>query len=251
MLRLLVILQILVTVWWVYLQQSPGVSDIQHFLFNGMYGLIFLTGGVGGLFHGIRLGGFRSTVGRAITFISLGLSSYGIGQFIWMSYNLIFRQPVPYPSYADLFFITATPLFGIGFWHILRMYRTFITHRLAGELAIAFVIASAAIMFILGLPDVSSELGFGAKFLNVFYPFGDALLVSLAFVTFRTGGGTVDKSIIMYAVGMLLLAAADTVFTYRNNVGIYWNGDISDFLFALSGFFISLGIIKTVRSFLK
>lgn len=251
MLTLLVVLQIIVTAWWLFLQRAPNEPGTWHFLFNGGYGLVFLVGGLGGLYQSFRLGGLRSTVGRAITFVSLGLTSYAIGQFIWMVYNLILTQEVPYPSVSDLFFIVATPLFGIGFWHLLRMYRTFITKRLALELIIAFSLSSGVIILLIGPPDVSYDVNVAARFLNVFYPFADALLVSLAFVTFRTGGGTVDKSMVMFAVGMLLLSAADTLFTYRNNQEVYWNGDVSDLLFAFSGFFISYGVIRTVKSFIK
>lgn len=134
---------------------------------------------------------------------------------------------------------------------MLKMYRTFITQRILGELLIALILSTGVITLLIGPPDVSYTLDLTTRLLNGYYPLGDALLMALAFIVLRTGGGKMDRSILIIAGGMLLLAAADTLFTYRNNTEIYWNGDVSDLLFAYSGFFLSIGIVKTVKSFIK
>lgn len=251
MLTLLIVLQSTVIVWWVYLQMVPSHTEIGNYLFNGMYGLLFLTGGLYGLWASTRLGGLRSTVGRTVLLISTALLSYSTGQFLWMSFNIFLRDEVPYPSAADFFFASAMPLFGLGFWLILKMYRTFITQRLLVELLIALVVSGGSIILLIGPPDISYNLSLTTRILNVYYPLGDALLMALSFIAFRTSGGKIDRSILAYAGGMLLLAAGDTLFTYRNNLEVYWNGDISDLLFACSGFLMSIGIVKTIRSFAK
>jgi hypothetical protein len=251
MLKVLIFLQAIVTGWWVYLQFSGDHTLNANYLFNGVYGVIFLYGGVIGSVYAVRLGGLRSTVGRALSLISLALIAYGIGQFIWMYYNLVLHKEVPYPSYADLFFGLTIPVFSLGFWHILKMYRTFLSGKILAQLMIVLFISAGTISVLIGPPDLSGKLDLMSRFLNLYYPLGDALLVSLAFITFRTGGGKIDRSIILYVIGMLLLATADNLFTWRHNNEIYWNGDFSDLLFAFSGFLLSYGVVKTVRSFVK
>jgi diguanylate cyclase len=247
MLIILILLQAIVAVWWGYLQLTPDKTTLANYLFNGVYGATFLYGGLLGLFNGLKLGGFRSTVGRSITIISVGLILYALGQYSWLVYNLVLDSEVPYPSIADIFFVLSMPLFAIGFWLILRMYRTFLSAKMVVQLIIGVVIWSALTALVVGTPDLSGDLV--SRFLNSYYPFGDAVLASLAFITFRTGGGKIDRSILMFVAGMLLLAAGDIVFTFRNNNETYWNGDISDILFAASGFFICLGVIRTIKSF--
>lgn len=250
MLLILFSLQAVSVLWWIYLQTLPIHTTIWNFLYNGVYGLVFLLGGLTGLFYGMKLGGLKSSVGRATTFIAAGLTFYGIGQFMWVYYNLHTNNNIPYPSPADFLFTASMVLYGIGFWYLLRMYRALLTRRLALELAGALIITWGIILLFIGPPDFN-ETNMIARTLNFVYPFGDAVLVSLAFVTFRTGGGKVDKSILAFVGGMILLATADTLFTYRNNMGIYWNGDITDLLFSLSGFMLSWGVIRTINSFVK
>lgn len=251
MLTFLLILQTLIAGWWVYLQLLPSHITSYNYLFNGVYGLMFFFGGFVGIRYSVQLGWVQSTVGRALTLVSSALISYGVGQFIWMWYNLILRQEVPYPSYADLFFVLTTPLFGVGFWYMLKMYRTFVTKRYMIEFYIAAIVSTVVITFLIGPPDVSGNLTVLSRALNVYYPLGDSILIALAFIAFRTSGGKMDRNLLMFIIGILLLASGDTLFTFRNNNSLYWNGDITDLLFSFGGFFMSLGVVKTIRSFVK
>ncbi|MBI1862949.1 hypothetical protein HYS00_02415 [Candidatus Microgenomates bacterium] len=251
MLLILFVLQFLTTVWWIVLQTFPSHSTIWNFVYNGVYGLVFLYGGIVGSAFGTKLGGWKSSIGRATILISSGLLFYGIGQFVWMYYNMYLHNNVPYPSLADLFFILLSPLVGLGFWYILSMYRTFISRRLIIELFITLIVIGSINIIFVTRPDLSNEVGLWGKVLNIYYPLSDSLLASLAFITFRTGGGKFEKSILLFSAGMLLMSTADTLFTFRNNTGAYWNGDITDLLFALGGFTLSWGIIRTLESFVK
>ena len=86
---------------------------------------------------------------------------------------------------------------------------------------------------------------FGAKFLNIVYPAADSLLTALAITILRTEKGIADHpNILFFVFSFIVLAAADTVFSFRSSAGIYWNGDISDLLFAVSGFLTSWGILS-------
>lgn len=101
MLILLIVLQSVVTAWWLYLQMLPDHTWIGNYLFNGLYGLVFMAGGMYGLLASVRLGGLRSTVGRTVLLISSALVSYSIGQFMRMALNIVLKDEIPYPSVAD------------------------------------------------------------------------------------------------------------------------------------------------------
>ncbi len=245
---LLLALQSIALIWWIYLQTQLTHTSLANYAFNVVYGSVFAVGGFAGIRSGIHLGGLRATVGRALILIAAGLVCYSIGQVIWAYYNVVLHQDAPYPSGADVFFASSLLLFAVGFLQILRMYQTFITKKTAIESIVVCACVVSIVFLLVGMPEIDSENAI-ATLLNWYYPIFDAVLASLAFMTLRMRGGSVDKGLFAYIAGMLFLALGDNLFTIRSNNDQYWNGDVSDLMFALAGFFLSLGIVFTARSF--
>ncbi|MBI1862948.1 hypothetical protein HYS00_02410 [Candidatus Microgenomates bacterium] len=240
------------TLWWIMLENSfAHQASIWNFLFNGLYGMEYLCGGIIGMYYHRRLGGLKSTIGTSLFFLSMGMIIYSVGAFTWLGYNLLSKTELPYPSWADLFYSLLVPFFVIGLWRLLKMYNAFSSWKRILEFLVLLVIISCVMIFVVIHPDISPHLPFGVNFFNLFYPLGDSFLATLAIIAFRSSGGKMDKSILIFSAGLIVHTSADILFSYRNSHGLYWNGDVSDYVFACAGFMLSLGIVGIIRSFDK
>ncbi len=244
----IILLQLIVAVWWLYLQMIPTHTSAWNYWFNGAYGLVFLFGGLTGLSAIPRLGGLKSTVGKGLLYTSMGLLFYGIGQFFWLWYNLTGKE-VPYPSIADLFFVLLMPLLLLGVWHITLLFTPRIKPLRIFEFILLTIIILTLTMIFVNRPDIGTDLDLLTNMLNIYYPFADAVIFSVSIVALRVVGGRFNVIVLFISAGALLHACADILFTHSTTVGTYWNGDLSDLLFSLGGFAVSIGIITLISLF--
>jgi diguanylate cyclase len=181
-------------------------------------------------------------------FIGVGLISFWGGSIAWFCYTFFLKIPVPFPSYADVFFSLLYPFFIIGTIFFIKVYQTLITKSVLKDAAIITVVSFVAIIGYLGLPDVSEDLSFAQKFINVYYPIGDAVITAIALIAIRIGGRRMHTSFYSFAFGLIVFSAADIIFSSRTSAEIYWNGDISDFLYSVGALFISFGIFEIINN---
>lgn len=231
--------------WDAALFLNPVKTTLWNYYFSAGFGLIYVMAGIFGIIRA-RQFGFTSTFGKAVAFIGMALLCYGIGDYIWFYYTTFLQIEVPYPSFADLFWIMFFPLIIIGFSSFLTVFRQLITKRMVLQSGILILLAFTFSLAVIFKPDLSSDLSFLEKTLNAIYPAGDALLLSLIFITFQVSapiaGGYFKKALLFFAVATIVQFLADVLFTYRSANDLYWNGDISDltFMFAAYLFFLSL-----------
>lgn len=221
-----------------------------NYLFNALNALLFFSVGIVALF-GVRLHGFQSAVGKELLSIALSMFSFSLGLFVWCYFNIILKVATPYPSLADLFLVLYIPFLGYGIVNLLRAFGMFYSTRILVETIVIFGLTSILIFFIGNPPDLSVAVPLLQKSLNIFYLLGDAFLISLGYMLIRLTKGRIHGSF-FYLVGALFaMAGADLIFAYRTGTETYWNGDIADVLYALSGFLFSIGVTKIVSSQLK
>src|SRR5947209_2687677 len=84
------------------------------YIFAFLYTFIPFLGGILGLRKAEAWGLFKSSMGKSVFFLSLGLLTWALGEFIWSYYNFFLNAQVPYPSWADASFILSWPLWTIG-----------------------------------------------------------------------------------------------------------------------------------------
>ena len=244
----LTFLQIFALFWWVNLQLIPSHTTDWNFWFNGYYGVVFLVGGLIGLFSTSQVGGTKSSIGNALIFTSSGIVMYGIGQMVWLGYNLM-GTDVPYPSLADFFFISFVPLLAVGFWHIFKIFKTEIKRKIIFEFALTLLVVAAVVLTYINQPDLNLELSLESRLLNMYYPLADSFMIAIAIFTFRLSSDKFNKTILFFIIGLLSHAIADFLFTFNTAHNLYWNGDLSDLLFSIGGFFMGMGVISLVDSF--
>jgi two-component system, sensor histidine kinase PdtaS len=238
---------IVMTLWAFVLGFIPEKTSILNYLFNLCAGFIYLTGGLYGIF-GFFKKVAQGNLRKAFFFIGCGLTSYSTANFIWFYANTQ-HISVPYPSLADVFYVPVFAFFIVlGFFYLFSMYAQMITPRIVIQAILIIIISGIAILGILDKPDLSS-ISFMARLLNVAYPLVDTILLSLILIIARVSGGNLQRGVKIMLLGFCIQVIADILFTYRTAHGIYWNGDIADYFYALSAITLSSAVIDTFLFF--
>lgn len=231
------------------LSQTDGTEN----LLTNFYGLIPLLGGIYGLFISRLWGGMKSSVGRGIVFLSLGLITWGIGISIWIYYNFILQVEVPYPSWADAAFILSWPLWGIGMVSLSKatgarfgMQKT--TGKLFLLLAPVIVIIFSYYFLVTIARGGSFEIADNlfTVFFDLAYPIGDVVILTLATLiyglSYRYFGGRYRYAIYLILFAFILNYLADFTFSYTTTTESYYNGSLADVLFASTMYVFSVGL---------
>lgn len=200
-----------------------------------------------------KWGLFKSSMGRAMFFLSMGLITWGYGEMIWSYYNFFLNQAIPYPSWADASFILSWPLWSVGVLYLGKA--TGIKYGLrnkAGQslLIIIPIFAMLASYYLLVVVARGNSFQLEGGMLKIFfdlaYPIWDVVILTLAFLvyglSFKYLGGQFKVPVLITLVGFVVNYLADFAFSYTTTVGSFSNGNWVDLLFATSVFILSLGI---------
>ena len=147
--------------------------------------------------------------------IGLGLLSFVAGDSYW---NLELNELAspPEPSWADAGYLLFYPLAGIGLFLQIRhaagrFPQGFVLDWIIGGLAIVAIMAATV------FPDVLSASGgdFAQVAVNLAYPIGDLLLLALLVGAVQLNGWRPRGVWALFAGGLLLVVAGDSVFLYQ------------------------------------
>lgn len=246
----------LMFVFWAALELSHTNSGNLNYWYSFLFGLIPLLGGLVGMAKAGIWGGLKSTLGKAIFFISFGLVLWGLGETIWSYYNFFRHVPAPYPSLADLgfapsifFWIIGTTYLSIatGAWFALK--RSHFAKIFAIVVLVVLIIPSYYIQIKLARGGTIVPAGETAlkTVLDIAYPVGDFLALlfgSLVFaLSYRFFGGIYRRAVSFLLAGLATMYVADTVFSYTTTKNTYYNADWGDMLLAFGLFLITYGIL--------
>lgn len=238
-----------VLVWGISLQLNPTHGNMSNYLFNTGYALLYGVGGIVGIIGALYVT-TNISMGKSFLYLGLAQLSYVVGLLIWSYYNVIAKIQVPYPSPADIFFVLYYPLLAVGCWHLLTMVQSHIHMQHFMEVLAIFFMSAIVIVGFISTPDITSGLSVITRVVNLWYPLGDSLLVAISYLAFRAGHAKFQTGILILMIGLLIQVFADIIFSSRTAAQIYWNGDISDILFALSGWTISFSILNLYFDFI-
>jgi two-component system phosphate regulon sensor histidine kinase PhoR len=231
--------------WWVALQFQSDHATSWNYYFNLAYGLPYFSAGAA-LFLGVW-GWRRERYSETAPLVLLGIRFvfYGIGQAVWTWYNVAANVTIPEFSGADVFYISAV-LLEIAALTALLVHR-FGKRRLTRAQAVLAGTGIVAVSF--GLVYLLFRwLSAGEQTLfslESFYSISSFVTVFLVILNLnRDRHG--EMRLFWYAMlfATAASASADTLFAVRNTAGTYWNGDISDGLFAVAGI---LGFLAALR----
>src|SRR5882672_7729398 len=171
---------------------------------------------------------------------------FALGLISWAYYNLVLKIAIPYPSFADVFFVLYIPFLGYGIINLLREFGVFFSRKIILVSLIIFICSSLFVFFFGNPPDLSMNIPFIAKAFNLFYLFTDSFLLTLSIMVILLTRGKIHKSFLFFILALFIMALADFTFSYRSGAEIYWNGDVSDILYALAALCFSIGITQTI-----
>jgi hypothetical protein len=169
--------------------------------------------------------GSQSRFGVVHLGMFLGIFLWFLGDTTWVVYETILHISIPYPSFADIFYLAGYVPIAVGVFQFLRIFHASLTRE---RVVIAFVMGLLSFVFTLLLvigPLATSSEDFLAKFFDVTYPVLDSILVLLAFLmVFIFRGGKMAGSWLWIAFGLLLNAGADILFSLGTLQGWYYSG---------------------------
>jgi signal transduction histidine kinase len=166
--------------------------------------------------------------------IGFGVLAWGIGEIIWVYYSGLLGAEVPYPGWADVFYVGAYPLVFAGVLMLPHVHaRKWERARLSLD-ALAGTVAVSAIMWTFYLKDaiyLDAEAGLLENFVNLAYPVGDLiLLVGLLVLATRRSQYQFDGRLLMLALATFLTTVADIAYVFQVEAGTYIDGGRLDAL---------------------
>ncbi len=249
---------LLLTLWWIslhpFLQSDVLVG--KKYIWGSSYQIIALWGGVCGLVIAQTWGGFKSIIGRAIMFFSLGLLFQVFGQTVYSYYNLFAKIQAPYPSLGDIGFFGSIPMYIYGGVLLAKASGVKVSLRSFDSKAQAFFIPFIAlslsyIVFLRGYEfDFSQPLKI---FLDFGYPLGQAIYVSVAILTLllcrKILGGIMKYPVLFFLVALIFQYVSDYTFLYQASRNIWYVGGMGDFLYSVSYLLMTFALVYMNMAF--
>lgn len=242
----------ILTFWWAILNLGGAQSQSPHYIFGVVYGpLMSIYGGIIGLAASRLWGGWKSTMGRAIFFLTLGLFAESFGQLVNSFYNLVLHVEVLYPSLGDVGFFGNIPLYLCGILLLasasgVRFSLKSIASQIQAILFPSIMLIMSYVLFLRNYEfDFSQPL---TTLLDLGYPLGQALYVSIAFLTFSLSrnflGGIMRNRILLLLMAFIAQYFADFTFLLANSQGQYYVGGVVDYFYLVAYTLMTLGFIQ-------
>jgi two-component system cell cycle response regulator len=162
-------------------------------------------------------------------FIALALVATFCGEAMQTYYDA--TNQAPFPSVADVFYLSFYPLMLCGLLRFGVRHRTLGQQvRLGLDLAVVAIGSSAVVLYVvLGPTVVAGSANLLQGVFSVAYPVGDVvLLVGLASVLVREAQPSTGRALWFMAVGLLLYVVGDVVYGYLSLHSAYQGGDPVD-----------------------
>lgn len=235
--------------FWVYLQWVPVKTTALNYYFNIGVGVLYMAVGVSALIF--TLNAIDKTMKSFLYIFGGGLVSWALASFVWGYYNIALHAEVPYPSLADYFFIFYSLLMGMSFWYYFDIFKARITRASLRDSIFIVVGIYLLIFFVLYRPAYNMNDPFIETVFNYLYPLLDSMILSLAVVAMRVEDQKHFSNMAPFVIAVLAQVIGDILFSYRTVHQVYWNGDVSDLFYLMSGAFYFVTILKINKDFIQ
>lgn len=239
------------TLWWSILQLTHQVDNVVFDYFASTYCIIALWGSLWGFVSAGKWGGWKSVMGRAIIFFSLGLFAQAFGQITYSYYVMIQGIEIPYPSIGDLGFFGSIPLYVIATIHLAKASGIDLSLKTAMNKFQAIVIPLIILLvsYALFLKDYTIDRNnLLTTILDFGYPLGQSVYLALAFLTFILSqtllGGRMKKRVIFILIALAIQYLADFIFLYQASKDSYLAGGINDYIYFVGYYTMALALLQ-------
>lgn len=256
--KLVLVLFSALVLWWITIFVRGLTSGLENDLFTLAYPFLALIGGVVSWSYAKKWGGFKSTLGSAISMLSLGLLAQFFGQILYNYYIFILNVEVPYPSIGDISYFASVILYIIGTYQLAKVSGIKLSVKsLKGKFQAFFIP-----LMILGLSYAlllkGYEFDFSNKviiFLDFGFPIGQVIFVSIALLALLISkdilGGMMRKPIMLLISALIFQYIADFAFSYQFAHGTVYTGDYLDLLYCISYFLMAISLFSIGNMFYK
>lgn len=241
---------IVLSIWWFSMFFRNLQEGIENNLFTLIYPILSLIGGIIGLFVAKKWGGIKSYLGASISFFSFGLLAQFFGQATYAYFIYIKGIEIPYPSLGDLGYFGSVIFYLIAVFFLAKVSGIKISlNSFKGKFMIAILPLIMLILsyffFLKGYEfDWTNKLKI---FLDFGYPFGQAIYVSIAILALllcrNVLGGIMRKPIFFIIFALIFQYFSDFMFLYQANQGTWYVGGMNDYLYFVSYFIMTIGLI--------
>lgn len=242
-----------------FIHQMPVDDSLKYRqIWGGFYTVMALYGGILGYWVSEQWGGYKSLVGKAMLFLSVGLFLQTFGQISNSYYNVFLHTEVPYPSLGDIGFFGSVLAYIYAAILLFKTTGSRFSMRLIinkiGAIVIPIAILSGS--YYLFLKDYEFDWTNKLKiFLDFGYPLGQALYISIALLALLTSwkilGGIMKKPIVFFLIALIFDYLADFVFLFQVSRGTWITGGLDDYLYFFSYFVMAIALIYMGSVFYK
>lgn len=241
-------------IFWSILYFNNFILTVWNDIWNFGFAFLPFLGGIFGLLIAKSWGFFKSYLGKAITFLSLGLVSWGVGDLVVVYYNLILSMRHPYPSYSDIFFIPSFIFFAIGITFLSQAAGT--KYNILRKKGMFFLLGMPSFVFLLSfffLSILIKEYGFLSLALpspqllvNIVYAFIFIILLTLALIIFGLSlgffGGRYKVSMYSFLFGFITIYLSVAFLYTMIATDTNYNGTLNDLVYAGGFLLITFGV---------
>lgn len=250
-LKIILVVFAAMTLWWLAIFFRGLQEGFENNAFTLIYPLMSLIGGIAGLLVANHWGGFKSVLGKTLSFFALGLLAQFLGQAVYAYYIYILGVEVPYPSLGDVGYFGSVIFYILGALYLTKLSGLkFSVKSLKGKLATLFIpLIALVVSYFFFLKDYQYDWGNKLNiFLDFGYPFGQAIYVSIAIVAFlmcrRILGGIMKKPISLLIGALVIQYFCDFMFLYQASRGTWYVGGFNDYLYFVSYCFMTLVLVN-------
>ena len=175
--------------------------------------------------------------------------AWAAGEGAWSYFEIILDQPVPFPSLADVGFLTAVPLAVAG--TVLFPGRRRAASRLASLLD-GSIIAGALLLIswatVLGTVYLAGSDTPLSMLLGLAYPISDIVIAVMALLLVGRTAGSARLPLLLVVAGLFANLLSDSAFAYLTTANTYGPVQIIDIGWVAGYLLIALGAVRAALS---
>ena len=162
--------------------------------------------------------------------LAAACAAWTLGEVIWAFYDLVLREEIPVPSWADLGYLGAIPLAVAALLchPALAGDRARKTRSLLDGLLVASALLFLSWTLVLGPLWHTTDLSTLGGLVAIAYPFGDVVIVFFVVLAVRRMPAGDRLPLWWLLGGLLILALSDSVYAYLTEVQGYETGSLID-----------------------
>ncbi|HEV2013346.1 MAG TPA: EAL domain-containing protein [Candidatus Dormibacteraeota bacterium] len=219
-----------------------GITTTQEFDDIGQFVIAFLAAAAC-LFTAVR---HQGRTRRAWALMAASAFAWGTGQVAWSYYELLKGQQVPFPSFADLGYLTAVPLAIVGVLcfpaapsRVVSLARTILDGLLiAGSLLII------SWSTVLGAVYRAGSGGLFGQLIGLAYPAGDVVIGTMIVILAVRVPRATRLPLYLLAGGLVANLLADSGFAYLTATNRYGAGSVIDVGWAAGYLLIAIAALR-------